>query len=68
MFDFQYLISELSHRYDIKVLNNTVARLVKKGILEQYTDENGEFHFQITKLGIECAEELLKNPEDFIKK
>jgi hypothetical protein len=48
------------------MLNKTVAGLVKKGILEQYTDENGEFHFQITKFGIECAEELVSNPDKFI--
>tara|TARA_R110002051_G_scaffold72152_1_gene130490 strand:+ start:158 stop:382 length:225 start_codon:yes stop_codon:yes gene_type:complete len=66
MFDFQYLLSALEHRYDPKMLNKTVAGLVKKGILEQYTDENGEFHFQITEFGIECAEELVSNPDKFI--
>tara|TARA_R110000824_G_scaffold195638_2_gene378496 strand:+ start:1515 stop:1748 length:234 start_codon:yes stop_codon:yes gene_type:complete len=65
MFDFQYLLSILSHKYDSEMLNNTVASLVKKGILEQYTDENGEFHFQITKFGIECAEEIVSNPDKF---
>ena len=66
MFDFQYLINQLAHRYNTKVLNQTVANLVSKGILEQYTDENGEFHFQITEFGIECAEELISNPDKFL--
>lgn len=31
MFDFQYLINQLAHRYNTKVLNQTVANLVSKG-------------------------------------
>jgi len=41
--------------------------LVDKGILEQYTDENGEFCFQLTELGNDCAEELIADPLAFFE-
>ena len=64
MFDMEHLMGTLSDRYSSEVINKAVSDLVSKGVLEQYTDEDGEFHFQLTKLGLECGEEIFK---DFLK-
>ena len=67
MFDINLLLSKLSGEYTMDVINEAVSGLVRKGILEQYTDENGEFHFNITEFGLKCGEELVKNPESFLE-
>ena len=64
MFDMEHLMGTLSDRYSSEVINKAVSDLVSKGVLEQYTDEDGEFHFQLTKFGLECGEEIFK---DFLK-
>jgi predicted transcriptional regulator len=66
MFNIELILGNLSDRYTPEMLNNAIQNLVKQGILEQYTDEDGDFQFQITEFGIECAEEILKDPESFI--
>ena len=64
MFDMEHLMGTLSDRYSSEVINKAVSDLVSKGVLEQYTDEDGEFHFQLTKFGLECGAEIFK---DFLK-
>ena len=66
MFNIEHILENLSGQYTMDTINKAISGLVSKGILEQYTDENGNFHFQITEFGTECAEELLKDPESFI--
>ena len=66
MFDINLLLSKLSGQYTMDTINKAISDLVRKGILEQYTDENGEFHFNLTEFGLECGEELSKNPESFL--
>ena len=61
MFDMEHLMGTLSDRYSSEVINKAVSDLVSKGILEQYTDEEGEFHFHLTKFGMECGEEVVKD-------
>ena len=56
MFDMEYLMGTLSNKFSSENINKAVSDLVSKGILEQYTDEDGEFHFQLTKFGLECGE------------
>ena len=56
----------LSNKYPSEVISQAVSDLVSKGILEQYTGEDGEFHFQLTKFGLECGEELFNDPKSFL--
>ena len=67
MFDMEYLMGTLSNKFSSENINKAVSDLVSKGILEQYTDEDGEFHFQLTKFGLECGEELFNNPKSFLE-
>lgn len=39
-------------------MENLMMNLVKKGIMEQYTGEDGEFYFGLTELGREIAKDL----------
>ena len=66
MFNIELILGNLSNRYTPEMLSKAIQSLVNQGILEQYTDENGDFQFQITEFGTECAEEILKDPESFI--
>tara|TARA_R110000824_G_C14975230_1_gene653547 strand:+ start:485 stop:691 length:207 start_codon:yes stop_codon:yes gene_type:complete len=36
-------------------LNSTIKQLVNKGLLEQYTNEDGDFEFELTELGREIG-------------
>ena len=67
MFDIGFLMQRLSDNFSQDIVNESIRSLVDKGILEQYTDENGDFHFQLTKLGNECAEEIIDDPLAFFK-
>jgi DNA-binding MarR family transcriptional regulator len=42
-----------------------VESLVKKGFLEQYTDEHGDFTFAVTESGNRMSQLLEENPELF---
>ena len=66
MFNIEYIIKRLNNEYSPEVVNMTIQSLVNKGILEQYTDENGDFQFQLTKLGMDCAEDIIENPDSFL--
>ena len=41
-------------------LNKTLLELVDKGLIEQYTNENGDFEFELTDLGREVVEQMNK--------
>tara|TARA_Y100000593_G_scaffold13909_1_gene26013 strand:+ start:722 stop:940 length:219 start_codon:yes stop_codon:yes gene_type:complete len=41
-------------------LNRTLLELVDKGLIEQYTNENGDFEFELTDLGREVGEQMNK--------
>ena len=45
MFDINNLIAKLEDRFSPEILNEAVQGLVKKGILEQYVDQDGSFKF-----------------------
>jgi uncharacterized GH25 family protein len=62
MFNINVMLNGLKGRFTNDVINNAVQNLVNKGILEQYTDEDGDFSFELTKAGFGYAEELLKDP------
>ena len=57
MFNIELILGNLSNRYTPEMLSKAIQSLVNQGILEQYTDENGDFQFQITEFGTECAEQ-----------
>jgi len=65
MLDIHSLIKALGHKYTPEMLSKIVADLVKKGIMEQYIDEDGEFSFKLTQLGAESAEDIINNPVQF---
>ena len=45
------------------VLNKAIRGLVKKGYLEQYTNQNGEFTFSVTDKGKRAYDSLEDHPE-----
>lgn len=51
--DFLHKVSKdvMSH----EELNSTIKDLVNKGLIEQYTNEDGEFEFELTELGREIG-------------
>ena len=65
MLDIHSLINNLGHKYTPETLSEIVASLVKKGIMEQYTDENGDFGFKLTTLGIDSAQDIINDPVQF---
>ena len=49
--------------YDAGIVDSSIRSLVKKGYLEQYTDDDGEFSFAVTKKGKEVYDSLDDDPE-----
>ena len=66
MFDINNLIAKLENKFSPEILNEAVQGLVKKGILEQYVDQDGSFKFGLTDLGTEVAEDIIANPISFL--
>ena len=62
MFDIQYILNSLSGRHSSEVLNKTIQDMVNRGLLEQYTDEDGDFKFQLTDLGLAIGENMVDDP------
>lgn len=62
MFNINVMLKGLEGRFNNDSITQAVQSLVNKGILEQYTDEHGDFSFELTEYGMEHAEELLKDP------
>jgi len=62
MFDINSIFKNLQDKFPPKVINKAIQGLVNKGVLEQYTEEDGSFSFQLTDFGVECAEEIFANP------
>jgi len=46
-------------------LLSAIESLVKKGLLEQYTNEDGDFAFAVTESGERISQLLEENPELF---
>ena len=61
----KYILNSLSDKHSSEVLNKTIQGMVNKGLLEQYTDEDGDFKFQLTDLGLACGKELFKDLDLF---
>tara|TARA_B100000809_G_scaffold243567_1_gene268677 strand:+ start:152 stop:394 length:243 start_codon:yes stop_codon:yes gene_type:complete len=62
MFNINSILKNLEGKFPPEVISEAVQGLVKKGIMEQYTEEDGNFSFQLTEFGVECAEEIFKDP------
>jgi len=62
MFDINSILKSLEGKFPTKIVNEAIQSLVKKGILEQYVEEDGNFSFQLTDFGTECAEEIFQDP------
>ena len=65
MFDINHVLRQLAGRFPPETISNSIQSLVKRGILEQYTDEDGDFKFQLTDLGLACGKELFKDLDLF---
>ena len=52
----------MGNKFGSEIATGAVRRLVDKGFLEQYVDENGEFRFALTEKGNAVAKELDENP------
>ena len=66
MFDINNLIEKLEDKFSPEILNEAVQGLVRKGILEQYIDQDGSFKFELTDLGSEVAEDIINDPISFL--
>ncbi len=62
-FDINYILQQTKDKFGSEVTNSAVSNLVQKGLLEQYTDENGDFRFALTEEGEKVADFLENNPE-----
>lgn len=49
--------------YSGDIVDSSIRSLVKKGYLEQYTNEHGEFTFSVTEHGKKVYDSLEDNPE-----
>ena len=67
MFNINKILKNIDGKFPNEVISKAIQNLVNKGILEQYTDEDGDFSFELTKLGKECAEEIFQNPESLME-
>jgi len=62
-FDINYILRQTKDKFGSEVANSAISNLVQKGLLEQYTDENGDFRFALTEEGEKVADFLENNPE-----
>ena len=62
MFDINHVLRQLAGRFPPETISNSIQSLVKRGILEQYTDEDGDFKFQLTELGLAIGENMVDDP------
>ena len=67
MFNINKILKNIDGKFPNEVISKAIQNLVNKGILEQYTEEDGNFSFELTKLGKECAEEIFQNPESLME-
>ena len=59
------MIKMLEDTHTPERVNIAVQSLVRKGVLEQFVDEYGNFQFQMTELGTSIAEEVMEDPTLF---
>jgi len=62
MFDINHVLARLEGKFSPETINGSVQGLVNRGILEQYTDENGDFKFQLTELGMDVGQAIINDP------
>ena len=67
MFNINHIIEQLRDKFPPETVSDSIQGLVNRGILEQYTDEDGEFRFQLTDLGLEVGKNLLDNPASLME-
>tara|TARA_R110000824_G_scaffold5538_4_gene25574 strand:- start:916 stop:1152 length:237 start_codon:yes stop_codon:yes gene_type:complete len=61
-FDINFIIEQTKKNIDSEATTLGVRSLVQKGLLEQYTDKDGNFRFSLTEEGEKIAEFLFHNP------
>jgi len=45
-------------------LSSQIQDLVRRGLVEQYIDENGDFIFELTEIGKRVANDIRKSGEE----
>lgn len=65
MLSIHQLLILLEDKIPKKFLLSAIESLVKKGLLEQYTNEDGDFAFAVTESGERISQLLEENPELF---
>ena len=66
MVNIKSILKNLEGKFSPEVISEAMQSLVNKGIMEQYTEEDGNFSFQLTEFGIECSEEIFKDPTSLL--
>tara|TARA_Y100000310_G_C20526890_1_gene736495 strand:- start:245 stop:409 length:165 start_codon:yes stop_codon:yes gene_type:complete len=49
--------------FDEGIDSASILKLVKKGLVEQFTDENGEFVFELTEIGQRVVDDIFRDWE-----
>tara|TARA_Y100001970_G_scaffold132338_1_gene163242 strand:- start:5571 stop:5789 length:219 start_codon:yes stop_codon:yes gene_type:complete len=57
-FDIDFFLQVSKGIMTPEELNATLLELVDKGLIEQYTNEDGHFEFELTDLGREVGEQM----------
>ena len=59
-FDMDFFLQVSKGIMTPEELNETLLELVDKGLIEQYTNKDGDFEFELTDFGREVAETMNK--------
>lgn len=59
-FDINFFLQVSKGVMTPEELNKTLLELVDKGLIEQYTNEDGDFEFELTDLGREVGDTMNK--------
>ena len=57
-FDIDFFLQVSKGIMTPEELNETLLELVDKGLIEQYTNEDGDFEFELTDLGREVGDTM----------
>lgn len=61
-FDINFIIEQTKNDFGSEDAVTAVRNLVQKGLIQQYTDKDGNFTFSLTEEGESIAEFLYQNP------
>jgi|TARA_R110000765_G_scaffold425379_2_gene538218 predicted transcriptional regulator len=61
-FDINFIIEQTKNSLGSEAAIKGVRNLVQKGLIQQYTDKDGNFRFSLTEEGESIAEFLYQNP------